>query len=131
MIDHLSFYATQYDTTKKFYDAALGALGYGVVREMTASWDPEWPTRRICAYGPPGRPIFWLGEVKEGRSWRHLAFAAKNHAEVKAFHAAALAAGGKDDGTPGPRPHYHEHFYGAFVIDPEGNHIEACCHLPA
>ncbi len=128
MIDHLSFYATDFPATKKFYDATLPTLGYGVVMEMVAEWNPDWPTQRICAYGPPKKPTLWLTEKKERASPRHIAFVAPDRAAVTAFHTAALAASGVDDGAPGPRPMYHPNYYGAFVIDPDGNHVEAVCH---
>jgi catechol 2,3-dioxygenase-like lactoylglutathione lyase family enzyme len=125
MIDHLSYYATDYPASKKFYDAALAPLGYVCTTEMTATWDTEFPTRRMCAYGPPGKSVFWLMEVKHPVTPRHIAFSAKSHAEVDAFHEAAIAVGAKDNGAPGPRPLYHENYYGAFVIDPDGNNVEA------
>jgi hypothetical protein len=65
MIDHLSFYATDFSATKAFYQAVLRPLGYGLVIEMVATWDPEFPTRRICAFGPQGKPCLWLMEVRE------------------------------------------------------------------
>lgn len=130
MIDHLSSYATDYPATRRFYEAALGALGYAVQTEMKADWDADFPGRRICAFGPEGRTIFWVIEAKEAVSPRHVAFTATDRAAVAAFHAAALAAGGTDHGAPGPRPIYHEHYFGAFVLDPDGNNVEAVCHLP-
>jgi catechol 2,3-dioxygenase-like lactoylglutathione lyase family enzyme len=130
MIDHLSTYTTKYDTTRAFYLAALGVLGYGLQREMVTEWDPDWPTRRCAAFGPEGKPVLWVIEVREAASPRHVAFLAANHAAVDAFHEAALANGGSDHGAPGPRPIYHEHYYGAFAIDPDGNNVEAVCHQP-
>jgi catechol 2,3-dioxygenase-like lactoylglutathione lyase family enzyme len=130
MIDHLSFYATDYAKTKSFYEKALAPLGYGLVMELVAEWEKDWPTRRYCAFGPPKKGTLWIGEVKEKdrATGRHVAFVAKDRAAVDAFHAAALAAGGKDNGGPGPRPVYHANYYGAFVIDPDGNNVEAVCH---
>lgn len=130
MIDHLSFYATDYLATKRFYEQALAPLGYAAVMEMTATGNPEWPEQRMIAFGPPQRPIFWVIETKQPATPRHLAFAAKDRAGVDAFHAAALAAGGRDNGGPGPRPQYHPGYYGAFVLDPDGNNVEAVCHKP-
>lgn len=129
MIDHLSSYATDFDATKAFYDAALGALGFQVVTEMVMDWDQELPGRRACAYGDT-RPIFWVIETKVEYTPRHLAFTAADHAGVDAFHTAGLAAGGTDHGAPGPRPVYHEHYYGGFLLDPDGNNVEAVCHAP-
>ncbi len=130
MIDHLTTYATDYPATKAFYIAVLGALGYGLDREMVTTWDPEFPTRRMCAFGPPDKPVFWIAEVREPATPRHCAFTAANHAAVDAFHAAGLTAGGCDNGRPGLRPAYHASYYGAFAIDPDGNNVEAVCHAP-
>ena len=130
MIDHLSSYARDYLATKAFYEAALGALGYAVQAEMVASWDADFPERRCCAFGPPGRAVFWVIETRQDVTPRHLAFQAQSRAAVGAFHAAALASGGTDHGAPGPRPVYHEHYYGAFALDPDGNNVEAVCHAP-
>jgi catechol 2,3-dioxygenase-like lactoylglutathione lyase family enzyme len=131
MIDHLSTYATNYAATKEFYEAALQPLGCGVQFEMQTTWDEEFPERRICAFGPPGKLTFWVIEVKQPASPRHIAFSAPDRASVAAFHGAALGAGGKENGAPGPRPIYHEHYFGAFVLDPDGNNVEAVCHAPA
>ncbi len=76
------------------------------------------------------RPHFWIGTGKPLVGRLHVAFAAKNRADVRAFYEAALAAGGIDNGAPGLRPHYHENYYGAFVLDPDGHNIEAVNHLP-
>jgi catechol 2,3-dioxygenase-like lactoylglutathione lyase family enzyme len=132
MIDHLSTYATDFPATQRLYDAALAALGYGRVVDLVATWDPSFPTRRMSAYGPQEKPVLWVAEVaaSDKATPRHLAFAAASHAAVDAFYRAALGAGGKDNGAPGPRPHYHENYYGAFVLDPDGNNIEAVCHTP-
>ncbi len=130
MFDHLNCYATDYGATKKFYEAVLPALGFGLVTEMVATWDASFPTRRMCAFGPPHKPSYWIIEVpaNDKRTPHHVAFVAKDEAAVASFHKAALAAGGKDNGAPGPRPHYHPGYFGAFVFDPEGNNIEAVFH---
>ena len=128
MIDHLSFYATDYDASKKFYEAALPTLGYGLTTSMVASWDTEFPTRRMCAFGPPGKSVFWLVETKQAPTPRHLAFVALSRAAVDDFHRAALSAGGRDNGPPGARAMYHPNYYGAFAFDPDGNNVEAVCH---
>lgn len=127
MIDHTGTYALDFAKAKRFYDAALGALGYTVQREMVATWDPDFPTRHIVAYGDT-RPIFWLIEVKDKRTPVHIAFVAKDEAGVHAFHAAGLAAGGSDNGKPGTRQQYHPGYYGSFLLDPEGNNVEAVIH---
>ena len=128
MIDHISSYATDFEATKRFYDAALGSLGYSIQAEMEMTGDTALPGRKACAYGPGGRPVFWVIQVLEASSPRHLAFTAPDRAHVDAFYKAALAAGGSDNGAPGPRPIYHEHYYGSFAFDPDGNNVEAVCH---
>lgn len=130
MIDHLTSYATDFLATKRFYEQALAPLGARVMMERTATWNPEWPEQRMCAFGPPNRPIFWIAETRTAATPRHIAFTAKDRATVDAFHAAALAAGGIDNGAPGMRPEYHAGYYGAFALDPDGNNIEAVTHRP-
>ena len=82
-----------------------------------------------CGFGDSNKPYFWINAREDPTPSAHIAFAAPDHATVDAFHAAALAAGGRDNGAPGPRD-YHHHYYGAFVLDLDGNNIEAVCHLP-
>jgi len=130
MIDHLSTYATDFSATKAFYEAALATLGFSVQSELAFDSDPDLPGRRACAFGPDGRPVFWVVEAREAASPRHVAFAAPDRQSVVKFHEAGLAAGGRDNGAPGPRPVYHEHYYGGFLIDPDGNNVEAVCHTP-
>lgn len=130
MIDHLSTYATDYAATRSFYEVALGALGYHVQMELTAEWNEDFPTQRMCAFGPAGRPVFWIIETREPATPRHFAFRAESRADVDAYHREAVAAGGEDNGLPGVRPQYHENYYGAFVLDPDGNNTEAVCHAP-
>ena len=118
ILDHVGFGVSDANKSKEFYSKALAPLGIAVVMEAEG-----W-----IGMGRDGRPQFWFGEA--GRSARpiHLAFTARNREEVRAFYAAALEAGGKDNGAPGPRPHYHPDYYGAFVLDPDGHNIEAVCH---
>ena len=130
MIDHLSTYATNFDATKNFYSAVLAELGYSVQAEMTIDADPDLPGRRACAFGTNGRTFFWVVEVLEAYTPRHVAFTAQDRDHVAAFHAAGLVAGGKDSGAPGPRPICHENYFGAFLTDPDGNNVEAVCHAP-
>jgi len=131
MIDHYSTYATDFDATKAFYDAAFKPLGYGPQLEMVADWDEEFPNRRLCAYGPEYRPIFWVVETKVAASPRHVAFTATDRDTVDAFHKAGLGVGGSNNGATGQREIYHPNYYGAFLLDPDGNNVEAVCHLPA
>lgn len=130
MIDHLSTYATDYAKTKAFYEAVFSPLGFSMQTELVTEWDKAFPTRRMCAFGAGGKPTFWIIETKEPYTPRHTAFAAANRAGVDAFYAAAIAHGGTDNGAPGLRPMYHEHYYGGFVFDPDGNNVEAVCHTP-
>src|SRR3954468_23349440 len=115
MIDHLSLNVSDMAASRTFYEAALEPLGFGVVM--------EWEGR--VAFGPTARPIFFLGPREPVQSGLHIAFQAADRDAVDAFHAAALAAGGGDNGAPGMRPQYHPHYYGAFVRDPDGNNAEA------
>lgn len=131
MIDHLSFYTTDFDAAQKFYDAALGALGYVRNKNMVMTWDKALPNRRCCAYGEGEKPCFWVVESTEAASPRHLAFVAKSQDAVRAFHSVGIEAGGKDNGAPGPREHYHAGYYGSFLIDPDGNNVEAVIHSRA
>jgi catechol 2,3-dioxygenase-like lactoylglutathione lyase family enzyme len=131
MIDHLSTYATDFVATCRFYDAALAPLGFTKNMDMVASWNPDWPTQRFAAYGPGQKPILWVIEVRTPSTPRHVAFVAKDRAAVDAFYAAARAAGAPDNGPLGKREIYHPDYYGAFVLDPDGNNVEAVCHKPA
>jgi len=130
VIDHLSTYATDFDASKDFYAAILAELGYSIQADMTFDEDPDLPGRRACAFGPNGRPIFWIAEVLSAYTPRHVAFTAQDREQAAAFHTAGLSAGGADFGAPGPRPIYHEHYFGAFLTDPDGNNVEAVCHAP-
>jgi catechol 2,3-dioxygenase-like lactoylglutathione lyase family enzyme len=131
MIDHLSTYATDYDATRSFYRSVLPCLGYEMTSESVASWDERFPDRRMCSFGPGRKPVFWVVEVHEPASPRHVAFSAPDRSSVKAFHRAALAVGARDNGAPGLREIYHAGYFGAFVLDPDGNNVEAVCHAPA
>lgn len=129
MIDHLGIEVADYAASRAFYARVLAALGHGIVMEVTRDVSGGYEG---CGFGPPGRPHFWVGKGsgQPGRG-SHIAFSAQSRAQVDAFHAAALAAGARDNGAPGLRPHYHSHYYGAFAIDLDGHNIEAVCHLPA
>ena len=126
MIDHAGINVSDWDRSKTFYDAALAPLGAKLIMMVP----PEHTGGvKIGGYGRD-KPDFWLHEGAETGPGRHYAFTARNRAEVDAFHAAAIAAGGRDNGAPGLRPHYHPDYYGAFVFDPDGNNVEAMCHTP-
>ena len=126
MIDHTGIKTSDPAKSRTFYEKALAPLGYAVLREIPKEFTGGLV---VLGYGVAPKPDFWVaqGTPKEPL---HIAFRAKNHSEVDAFYKAALAAGGNDNGAPGPRPHYHENYYGAFVLDPDGHNIEAVCHDP-
>lgn len=126
MIDHLGIAVSDYNRAKSFYKKALTPLGYTVVMESTGEQGES-----AAGLGADGRPDFWIGASNSPKSPVHVAFTAKDRATVDAFYRAALAAGGKDNGPPGIRAHYHPNYYGAFVLDADGNNIEAVCHAPA
>ena len=121
MFDHVGLGVSNYAESKAFFLKALQPLGVGIVMEGEHG----------LGIGPAGKPALWLFETSEKPAPLHLAFTAENHGQVQAFYAAALAAGGKDNGAPGLRPHYHPNYYGAFVIGPDGHNVEAVCHRPA
>lgn len=130
MIDHLGFTVADFERSLGFYRSVLATLGYAVVMEVTP--DMTGRDTRHAGFGKDGKPDFWIGSGgAPTRNGLHLAFVAEDRAAVEAFHAAALAAGAQDNGAPGLRPLYHPHYYGAFVIDPDGHNIEAVCHKPA
>lgn len=132
MLDHLGFKVSDYPASKAFYLAALAPLGHGLVMEVTPEMTgtDSWH----CGLGSNHKPAFWIGSADDAgqvtRSGLHIALVARNRAEVDAFHAAAIAAGARDNGAPGLRPIYHPNYYGAFVIDPNGHNLEAVCHFP-
>ncbi|MDF1692207.1 MAG: VOC family protein [Zhongshania sp.] len=130
MIDHISTYTTKYLVTKSFYAAAFLPLGYSLQTEFVAEWNQEFPTQRMCAFGVEGKSSFWIIETKEISTSRHIAFSAASRSAVDSFYYQAIRNGGKDNGKPGLRPMYHENYYGAFAIDPDGNNVEAVCHAP-
>jgi catechol 2,3-dioxygenase-like lactoylglutathione lyase family enzyme len=120
VIDHTGLTVADVASSKAFYRAALGPLGYALIME----WD------QYAGFGVPPKPDFWIGQGKPNVPPIHVAFRAQNRKEVDAFYKAAMAAGGRDNGPPGLRPHYHENYYGAFVLDPDGHNIEVVCHTP-
>lgn len=123
MIDHVEIAVSDYNRARRFYEQALAPLGYGFVMEYAGQ------NGRSAGFGREHRPFFWFGDSNRPNSPVHVAFTAKNRAEVNAFHRAAIAAGGTDNGPPGLRPQYHPNYYGAFVLDPDGHNIEAVCHV--
>jgi catechol 2,3-dioxygenase-like lactoylglutathione lyase family enzyme len=126
MFDHIGFAVTDLARSKAFYHRALAPLGISILREATAE---QTGGNAHVAFGA-GRPFFWIGTGRPLTGRLHVAFAADDRASVDAFHRAALAAGGTDNGPPGLRPHYHANYYGAFVLDPDGHNVEAVCRAP-
>ena len=127
MIDHIGISVRDPAASRRFYDGALAPLGYALLREIPLAVTGG---RAVFGYGVAPKPDFWVAEGEPQTPRVHVAFRASDRAAVDAFYRAALAAGGRDNGAPGPRPHYHEHYYGAFVLDPDGHNIEAVCHDP-
>jgi catechol 2,3-dioxygenase-like lactoylglutathione lyase family enzyme len=122
MIDHVGFGVSDFERSKQFYGRALAPLGIELLME---------PLAQAAGFGSDGKPFFWIEGDRPAQEGLHVAFACEGRDLVDAFHEAAIAAGGADNGPPGPRPIYHEHYYGAYVLDPDGNNVEAVCHRPA
>jgi catechol 2,3-dioxygenase-like lactoylglutathione lyase family enzyme len=128
MFDHIGFPVSDYGKSKSFYERALAPLGYGLMVEVTPQMTGGVDTH--AGFGANGQPQFWIGTGQALQGRLHVCFAAESRAQVDAFHAAALAAGGADNGAPGLRRHYHDNYYGGFALDPDGHNIEAACHRP-
>ena len=124
MIDHMSLSVADFPAMVSFYERALAPLGIKVLmrfgKDVTGSYE-------VAGLGGE-KPFLWVADAGKTTPRMHLAIRAEDRAEVDAFHKAALAAGGQDNGAPGLRPHYHPNYYGAFIIDPEGHNLEAVCH---
>jgi len=126
VIDHTGLNVSDFGKSKAFYRAALAPLGYQVIMELPADLAPQG----AIGMGVPPKPDLWIAGGSPNSPPLHIAFRAANRAEVDAFYRAAIAAGGRDNGAPGVREHYHPNYYGAFVLDPDGHNIEAVCHDP-
>jgi catechol 2,3-dioxygenase-like lactoylglutathione lyase family enzyme len=120
LLYHVGFRDSDFERSKRFYEEPLSPLGYELLME---------PRHGAAGLGFSGKPDFWINQGEPGRPV-HVAFAASDRATVKAFHETTVAAGGRDNGRPGLRPEYHPTYYAAFVLDPDGNNIEAVCHRP-
>ena len=119
MLDHVTIGVRDVEQAKKFYDRALAPLG---ITRLYAEGE------RFAGYGVAPKAFFWIGSRQDSQTGAHIAFTAPDRETVRRFHREAIAAGGKDNGQPGLRPHYHPNYYGAFVLDPDGHNIEAVCH---
>ena len=120
MIDHIGLAVRDYPRSKEFFEEALSPLAYSLLMEHGISGG---------GFGRDGKPNFWI-KGGEPNGPVHVAFSSPDRATVDAFYKAAISAGGNCNGPPGPRPEYHPSYYGAFVLDPDGNSIEAVCHSP-
>ncbi|WP_237068517.1 VOC family protein [Microbulbifer guangxiensis] len=120
MLDHIGIHVHSYDRSKEFYRLALAPLGYELILEFN-----EW-----AGFGWADKPDLWIKGGNTTTPGVHLAYRADDRETVDAFYRAAIDAGGKDNGAPGLRPEYHEHYYAAYVLDPDGNNLEVVCHLP-
>jgi catechol 2,3-dioxygenase-like lactoylglutathione lyase family enzyme len=127
MIDHTGIVVTDYVKSKAFYSEALAPIGYVLLAEIPASVTGHVD---VAGFGEAPKPDFWISHGSANKPPVHVAFRVSSRAIVNAFYAAAIAAGGRDNGAPGLRPHYHANYYGAFVLDPDGHNIEAVCHAP-
>lgn len=132
MLDHIGIKVGDFESARRFYDAALAPLGVTPMMEVTPEQSGGY---HGLGYGKAGKPFFWIsvGERYDRTAAAHgnglhVAFAADSRAAVDAFFLAAMASGGRDNGGPGVRPHYHPNYYGAFVLDPDGVNVEAVCH---
>jgi len=130
MIDHTGINVADLARSLAFYEAALAPLGYAVTLRIADVAVGMGAARDASPGDDPGGD-FWLSRGEPSTPRTHIAFKARSHAEVHAFHGAALAAGGTDNGGPGFRPHYHAQYFAAFVLDPDGYNIEAVCHKQA
>jgi catechol 2,3-dioxygenase-like lactoylglutathione lyase family enzyme len=120
MIDHIAITVSDFEASKQFYLAALAPLGYELIMEHGISGG---------GFGKDGKPDFWI-QSGQASGPIHIALASADRTTVDQFYQVALQAGGRDNGGPGLRPEYHPGYYGAFVLDPDGNNLEAVCHFP-
>jgi catechol 2,3-dioxygenase-like lactoylglutathione lyase family enzyme len=128
MIDHTGLTVSDFGKSKTFYARALAPIGYELIMELSAAVTGHGD---VAGFGVPPKPDFWIAAAEPNVPPIHIAFRVASRTLVDAFHKAAIAAGGRDNGAPGLRPHYHPNYYGAFVLDPDGHNIEAVCHESA
>jgi catechol 2,3-dioxygenase-like lactoylglutathione lyase family enzyme len=127
MIDHTGVAVSDFERSRQFYLAALTPIGYQLLADFPASVTGG---ADVAGFGVAPKPDFWINSGAPQQPPIHVAFRVDSRARVDAFYAAALQAGGSSNGAPGPRPHYHANYYGAFVLDFDGHNIEAVCHEP-
>lgn len=121
MLDHVTIGVSDFKRSRQFYDQALLPL------DITCLYAGG---EHFAGYGIHPKAFFWIGGRDTPQSGAHIAFAAKDRGTVERFYEAAIKAGGRDNGRPGIRQHYHPNYFGAFVLDPDGHNIEAVCHSP-
>jgi catechol 2,3-dioxygenase-like lactoylglutathione lyase family enzyme len=123
MFDHVGVNVRDYEASRAFYEQALAPLGYRIAMAFD-----EW---KAAGFGPSvDKPEFWISQREPFTTGTHVAFQCEDRSTVDAFHQAAVAAGGSDNGPPGVREIYHPTYYGAYVMDLDGNNVEAVCHKP-
>jgi catechol 2,3-dioxygenase-like lactoylglutathione lyase family enzyme len=125
MIDHTGLQVSCPERSREFYNSALGAIGYRIIAEIPKEYTGG---AIVLGYGVPPKADLWIAEGVPNEPRVHIAFRSQTRKEVDEFYKAALLSGGKDNGAPGLRPHYHKNYYGAFVLDPDGHNIEVVCH---
>ena len=129
MIDHTGIPVSDYTRSKAFYEQLFATIGATLLMEVTPeqTGDGTW----AAGFGRDGKPSFWIGSDARGiAAHTHTAFVTDSRAKVDAFHAAGVAAGGRDNGAPALRAHYHPNYYGAYITDLDGHNVETVCHLP-
>lgn len=126
MIDHMGIAVSDIERSRKFYEAALGALGMSVNMEVGPDQTQSGGT--ALGFGARDEKIFWIADQERPGEGTHVAFRVERREQVDAFHAAGVKAGGRDNGAPGLRPHYGPNYYASFVLDPDGANIEAVCY---
>jgi catechol 2,3-dioxygenase-like lactoylglutathione lyase family enzyme len=127
MLDHIGISVIDFARSKAFYEKALAPLSIALMKEVSAA---QSGANAHAGFGSDGKPFFWIGTGMRTSGPLHFAFVAARRSGVEEFYRAAVAAGGTDNGSPGPRPQYHSNYFGAFVLDPDGNNVEAVCHKP-
>lgn len=128
-LDHLEIVVSNAKRSRDFYAAALDPLGVKYMYEIKT--DTTRPGEKRYGFGREGKPYFWVKNGSSVGSGTHVAFTAPTREAVDAFYAAAIKAGGTNNGAPGVRDRYHSHYYAAFVLDPDGVNVEAVCHEAA
>jgi len=123
ILDHVGLRVSDVDRSVAFYRETLGTLGIAVLMDFVVGGE------RHVGFGK-GKPDFWISGGRPLRGETHVAFTAASRSEVQAFHSVGLSMGGRDNGAPGVRAQYHPDYFGAFVLDPDGNNVEAVCHRP-